>query len=170
MDLSSDEVKALIAFAAFIFFWSFILIPSLQSWIQSIPSPDPLLFYPLFNIVYLLLFSALVYLLLLSLGGRVSLTATISQAFRYGLAGFILLWMIPDIVAPPYLITREGELLTAHPLWPTVGDAFWYFLLQPYIPKEWMYTAVYIAIPIMLFLIVALLVTPKTLAKLVKNL
>jgi hypothetical protein len=169
LDLTRSEVKAILFFAAFMAVWSFIVVPWFQGIIQSQENPDPLFWYPAFNLVYLVLFGFLAYSLLLALGYRGS-SDVFWSAFRYGLAGFIILWMIPDIVAPPYLITREGELLTQHPLWPTVGDSFWYAVLSPHIPKEQIYAAVYFYVPIILFITAALIASPKLLAKLVREL
>jgi len=171
MDLTKQEIVSLIIFAGFMAFWSFILVPQFQVWIQELPEPNPLIFYPLFNVVYIFLFSFLTYVLLRTLGKKKqAFTELATSAFRYGLAGFILLWMIPDLIAPPYLITMEGELLKSHPLWPAVSDSFWYTLLQPYVPKSTMYFAIYYVVPVLMFLTVLLLVSPKRLAKIVKEL
>jgi len=169
-DLTKQELGSLAVFAVFLAFWSYFFVPQFQTWIQEWTSPSPLFFYPLFNIVYIIMFSFLTYMLLIILGKKGNLLSLVVSAFRYGIAGFILLWMIPDLIAPPYLITMEGELLTAHPLWPAVADSFWYTILQPYMPTSAMYLAVYFAVPVLMFLAVLLLVSPRRLAKLVKEL
>jgi len=170
IDLTSKEINSLVVFALFLAFWSYIFVPQFQIWLHEWSSPSPLFFYPLFNVVYIAMFSFLTYMLLIVLGKQGSLKSLMVSAFRYGIAGFILLWMIPDLIAPPYLITMEGELLTAHPLWPAVSDSFWYTILQPYVPAPMMYLAVYFAVPVSMFLFVLLLVSPRRLAKLVKQL
>jgi len=109
-------------------------------------------------------------MLLKVLGGRKKFGDLAMSAFRYGMAGFILLWMIPDLIAPPYLITMEGELLKSHPLWPAVSDSFWYTILQPYVPSSMMYVTVYCVVPTLLFLAVLLIVSPRRLAKIVREL
>jgi hypothetical protein len=170
MDLTKKELSSLAVFALFLAFWSYIFVPQFQIWIREWSSPSPLLFYPLFNIVYIVMFSFLTYMLLIVLGKQGSLQSLMISAFRYGIAGFILLWMIPDLIAPPYLITMEGELLTTHPLWPAVSDSFWYTILQPYVPASIIYLAVYFVVPVLMFLFVLLLVSPRRLAKIVKEL
>jgi len=170
MDLTKKELISLVVFALFLAFWSYVFVPQFQNWIHEWSSPSPLLFYPLFNIVYVAMFSFLTYMLLIVLGKQGSLRSLVASAFRYGIAGFILLWMIPDLIAPPYLITMEGELLMSHPLWPAVADSFWYTILQPCVPASMMYLAVYFGVPVLMFLVVLLLVSPRRLAKLVKEL
>jgi len=170
MDLTREEIGSLIIFTLFIGCWSYFVVPNFQFWIQDMVDPNPLFFYPLFNVVYVILFTFLVYMLLKVLGTKKNLWELLKSSFKYGLAGFILLWMIPDLIAPPYLITMEGELLKTHPLWPTVSDSFWYTLLSPYVPASMMYMAVYCGVPILMFLTVLLLVSPRRLAKIVKEL
>jgi|GEM_PF-4234522 len=170
MDLTTKELSSLVVFALFLAFWSYVFVPQFQTWILEWSSPSPLLFYPLFNIVYIIMFSFLTYMLLMVLGKQGNLRSLVTSAFRYGIAGFILLWMIPDLIAPPYLITMEGELLTSHPLWPAVADSFWYTIFQPYVPVSMIYLAVYFGVPVLMFLVVLLLVSPRRLAKLVKEL
>ena len=170
VDLTRKELSSLAMFTLFLAFWSYFFVPQFQIWIREWSSPSPLFFYPLFNIVYVAMFSFLTYTLLIILGKKGNLQSLMVSAFRYGIAGFILLWMIPDLIAPPYLITMEGVLLTAHPLWPAVADSFWYTILQPYVPASMMYLTVYFAVPVLMFLFVLLLVSPRRLAKLVKEL
>jgi len=171
MDLTKQEINSLIIFATFLAFWSFILVPQFQIWIQELPEPDPLMFYPLFNIVYILLFSFLTYVLLRTLGKKKQdFSELATSAFRYGLAGFILLWMIPDLIAPPYLITMQGELLKTHPLWPAVADSFWYSLLSPLVPISMMYFSIYFCVPTALFFLVLLIISPHKLAKIIREL
>jgi len=170
MDLTKKELCSLAVFALFLAFWSYVFVPQFQTWIREWSSPSPLFFYPLFNIVYVVMFSFLTYMLLMILGKKGTLQSLMISAFRYGIAGFVLLWMIPDLIAPPYLITMEGELLTAHPLWPAVADSFWYTVFQPHVPASTMYLTVYFGVPVLMFLFVLLLVSPRRLAKLVKEL
>jgi len=170
MDLTKEELISLAVFAAFMALWSYVFVPMFQTWIGELDSPSPLLFYPLFNVVYIVMFSFLTYMLLIVIGKHGDLRELVTSAFKYGVAGFILLWMIPDLIAPPYLITTEGELLTSHPLWPAVSDSFWYTIIRPYVPTSLMYLAVYFGVPVTMFLVVLLLVSPRRLAKLVKEL
>ena len=172
VDLTKEEVYSILIFAVFMAFWSFMFVPQFQLWVQEVPEPNPLFFYPLFNAVYIMLFAFLTYMLLrvLGAGGRRDFWDIATSAFRYGLAGFIFLWMIPDLIAPPYLITMEGELLKTHPLWPAVSDSFFYTLLEPHVPAQSMYVTVYYVVPILMFLAVLILVSPRKLAKLVKEL
>jgi predicted cobalt transporter CbtA len=170
MDLTKKELSSLAVFALFLAFWSYVFVPQFQKWIREWSSPSPLFFYPLFNVVYVVMFSFLTYMLLIILGKKGTFRGLMVSAFRYGIAGFVLLWMIPDLIAPPYLVTMEGELLTAHPLWPAVADSFWYTVFQPYVPASMMYLTVYFAVPVLMFLFVLLLVSPRRLAKLVKEL
>jgi hypothetical protein len=170
VDLTKSEILSLLMFMGFIAFWSFMFIPLCQVWIQETVEPNPILFYPIFNVVYVILFTFLTYMLLRVLGKPGSLIDLLGPAFRYGLAGFILLWMIPDLIAPPYLITFQGVLLKNSPLWAAVSDSFWYTLLQPYIPQCFMYCTVYFVIPLLMFLAVLLLVSPRQLARLVQKL
>jgi hypothetical protein len=60
--------------------------------------------------------------------------------------------------------------LKTHPLWPAVSDSFFYSLLQPYVPPQFMYATVYCLVPILMFLVVLLLVSPNSLRRLVKEL
>lgn len=170
MDLTTKEIGTLAVFTLFIAFWSFIFVPQFQLWIQQTDSPNPIFFYPTFNAVYIVLFTFLTYMLLRILGKRGKFTDLLVPAFRLGLAGFVLLWMIPDLVAPPYLVTMDGQLLKTHPLWAAVSDSFWYTILQAYVPSSAMYVTLYFGVPVAMFVVVLLLVSPKQLASLVKKL
>ncbi|MDE1854444.1 MAG: hypothetical protein KGI38_11955 [Thaumarchaeota archaeon] len=152
-------------FVAFGLLWALLVVPYMTG-SAAFYTLDPLLAYPLYNLGFILLVSGL---LGFPLSYVIDREPSIVNVLRAGTASWLSFSLIIDNLEPPFYLAPNGSVLipTGTPALENVAVDSWLARIWSWVPNVQigglglLYIMVYVATPIIVVVLAALLLKPR---------